>query len=113
MPLLFTTSGMGVPLLGSSAVLLPGFAALRRPEGRHLVGRLAGLLVRPGGVLERLGAVTPLGQTFSAGLAGWDGQEVSDELVARADRAVYAAKAAGRDRVVVGNHQPTAAHFGR
>jgi diguanylate cyclase (GGDEF)-like protein len=59
-------------------------------------------------VLERLRAVTPQGQTFSAGLAGWDGQEVSDELVARADRALYAAKAAGRDRVVVGNHQPTA-----
>jgi diguanylate cyclase (GGDEF)-like protein len=59
-------------------------------------------------VLERLRAVTPQGQTFSAGLAGWDGQEVSDELVARADRALCAAKAAGRDRIVVGNHQPTA-----
>jgi diguanylate cyclase (GGDEF)-like protein len=59
-------------------------------------------------VLERLRAVTPQGQTFSAGLAGWDGQEASDELVARADRALYAAKAAGRDRVVVGDHQPTA-----
>ena len=59
-------------------------------------------------VLERLRAVTPQGQTFSAGLAGWDGQEVSDELVGRADRALYAAKAAGRDRIVVGNHQPTA-----
>ncbi|MDF2740745.1 MAG: hypothetical protein K0S88_2113 [Actinomycetia bacterium] len=45
-------------------------------------------------VLERLRAVTPQGQTFSAGLAGWDGQAVSDELVARADRALYAAKAA-------------------
>jgi diguanylate cyclase (GGDEF)-like protein len=61
-----------------------------------------------GEVLERLRAVTPQGQTFSAGLAGWDGQEVSDELVARADRALYAAKAAGRDRIVVGNQQPTA-----
>ena len=59
-------------------------------------------------VLERLRAVTPQGQTFSAGIADWDGQEVSDELVARADRALYAAKAAGRDRVVVGNKQPTA-----
>jgi diguanylate cyclase (GGDEF)-like protein len=59
-------------------------------------------------VLERLRAVTPQGQTFSAGLAGWDGQEVSDELVARADRALYAAKAAGRDRVIVDDHQPTA-----
>jgi diguanylate cyclase (GGDEF)-like protein len=59
-------------------------------------------------VLERLRAVTPMGQTFSAGLAGWDGQEVSDELVARADRAMYAAKGAGRDRLVVDNHQATA-----
>ena len=63
-------------------------------------------------VLERLRTVTPQGQTFSAGLAGWDGQEVSDELVARADRAVYAAKAAGRDRVIVDNHQAAAAHPG-
>jgi diguanylate cyclase (GGDEF)-like protein len=59
-------------------------------------------------VLERLRAVTPQSQTFSVGLAGWDGQEVSDELVARADRALYAAKAAGRDRVIVDNRQPTA-----
>jgi diguanylate cyclase (GGDEF)-like protein len=53
-------------------------------------------------VLERLRAVTPQAQTFSAGVACWDGQEISDELVARADRALYAAKAAGRDRVTVG-----------
>jgi diguanylate cyclase len=53
-------------------------------------------------VLERLRAVSPKGQTFSGGLVSWDGQEISDELVARADRALYAAKAAGRDRIVVG-----------
>jgi diguanylate cyclase (GGDEF)-like protein len=53
-------------------------------------------------VLERLRAVTPQAQPFSAGVACWDGQEISDELVARADRALYAAKAAGRDRVTVG-----------
>jgi diguanylate cyclase (GGDEF)-like protein len=53
-------------------------------------------------VLERLRAVTPQAQTFSAGVACWDRQEISDELVARADRALYAAKAAGRDRVTVG-----------
>jgi diguanylate cyclase (GGDEF)-like protein len=52
-------------------------------------------------VLERLRAVTPQAQTFSAGLACWDGQEISDELVARADRALYAAKAAGRDRIKI------------
>jgi diguanylate cyclase (GGDEF)-like protein len=53
-------------------------------------------------VLERLRAVTPGSQTFSAGVACWDRREISDELVARADRALYAAKAAGRDRVTVG-----------
>ena len=51
-------------------------------------------------VLERLRAVTPQQQTFSAGMACWDGQEISEELVARADRALYEAKDAGRDRIV-------------
>jgi diguanylate cyclase (GGDEF)-like protein len=59
-------------------------------------------------VLERLRAVTPQEQTFSAGLACWDGQEISEELVARADRALYAAKAAGRDHVIVDSHQAAA-----
>jgi diguanylate cyclase (GGDEF)-like protein len=55
-------------------------------------------------VLERLRQVTPQGQTFSAGLASWDGREASEELVARADRALYTAKATGRDRVVADHH---------
>jgi two-component system, cell cycle response regulator len=38
--------------------------------------------------------------TVSLGVAAWTGQEL-DELVASADRALYAAKAAGRDRVVL------------
>ena len=49
-------------------------------------------------VVERLRAVTPTGQTFSAGLAVWDGAESSDELIGRADEALYAAKANGRNR---------------
>jgi diguanylate cyclase (GGDEF)-like protein len=52
-------------------------------------------------VLDRLQAVTPAGQSFSAGVASWDGSETSSELVDRADRALYEAKATGRDRVVV------------
>jgi PleD family two-component response regulator len=52
-------------------------------------------------VLERLRQVTPLDQTFSAGLASWDGVETSDNLIARADRALYGAKAAGRDRILL------------
>ena len=59
-------------------------------------------------MLERLRAVTPQAQTFSAGLACWDGQEISEELVARADRALYTAKAAGRDRVIIDSEARTA-----
>ena len=45
---------------------------------------------------------------IAAGLVGWDGQEASDRLVARADRALYTAKAGGRDRVTVDRRQPAA-----
>lgn len=38
--------------------------------------------------------------TVSIGVAAWTGEEL-DDLVDRADRALYAAKAAGRDRVVL------------
>jgi diguanylate cyclase (GGDEF)-like protein len=50
-------------------------------------------------ILQRLRTVTPLNQTFSAGLAAWDGTETSETLIARADTALYAAKDAGRDCV--------------
>jgi diguanylate cyclase (GGDEF)-like protein len=52
-------------------------------------------------VLERMRAVTPGDQSFSAGLVAWDGTETSEELVVRADRALYEAKAGGRDRIAV------------
>jgi len=51
-------------------------------------------------VVERLREATPLGQAFSAGVATWDGEETSDELVIRADNGLYAAKQAGRNRIV-------------
>jgi diguanylate cyclase (GGDEF)-like protein len=51
-------------------------------------------------VIERLRAAMPAGQTCSAGIAQWDGAEDAATLVARADTALYAAKQAGRDRVV-------------
>jgi len=51
-------------------------------------------------VIERLRAATPGGQTCSAGLAVWRPGESVDDLVARADQALYKAKEAGRDRLV-------------
>jgi diguanylate cyclase (GGDEF)-like protein len=51
-------------------------------------------------VVERIRAATPAGQTVSAGIAQWDGGEDGEALVTRADAALYAAKAAGRDRAL-------------
>jgi diguanylate cyclase (GGDEF)-like protein len=49
--------------------------------------------------LTRMLAATPQRQTFSAGLVVWDGEETSDELVQRADEALYLAKNRGRNRI--------------
>jgi diguanylate cyclase (GGDEF)-like protein len=51
-------------------------------------------------IVERLRLVTPL-VTCSVGLACWDFQEAGSELVERADRALYVAKAEGRNRHVL------------
>ncbi len=48
-------------------------------------------------VVERLRKNTPGGQTCSAGVAAWDGRESAIELFERMDKALYAAKSAGRD----------------
>lgn len=39
--------------------------------------------------------------SFSAGIATWDGRESPDALTERADRALYRAKAEGKDRTIV------------
>jgi diguanylate cyclase (GGDEF)-like protein len=53
-------------------------------------------------ILERLRSAMPTGQRVSAGLVFWDGSEDDPAIVGRADAALYAAKAAGRDRVLTG-----------
>jgi diguanylate cyclase (GGDEF)-like protein/PAS domain S-box-containing protein len=50
-------------------------------------------------VVERLREQTPMEQTCSAGLACWDCVESVDDLLGRADAALYLAKAGGRDQL--------------
>ncbi|GLY07880.1 GGDEF domain-containing protein [Actinoplanes sp. NBRC 101535] len=49
-------------------------------------------------LLDRLRPLTPFGQTFSAGIAVWDGEETATDLFGRADAALYVAKDEGRNR---------------
>lgn len=51
-------------------------------------------------MVERLRRSTPGPNDFSCGLALWDGRESDEELMIRADMALYAAKAAGRGTTV-------------
>jgi diguanylate cyclase (GGDEF)-like protein len=81
--------------------------ALRRSDILARYGGEEFIVLLPGAdieqataTLERLKAATPPVTTFSAGVAGWDGTETSEDLIARADAALYTAKNAGRDRVV-------------
>jgi diguanylate cyclase (GGDEF)-like protein len=52
-------------------------------------------------LLERVRIATPRSQTCSVGVATWNRVESADQLIGRADAALYAAKRAGRDRVVL------------
>jgi diguanylate cyclase (GGDEF)-like protein len=74
---------------------------LARYGGEEFALALPGCLaVEAENLLERLRAAMPHGETCSAGLAWWDGQESAQALFGRADSALYLAKARGRDRVV-------------
>jgi diguanylate cyclase (GGDEF)-like protein/PAS domain S-box-containing protein len=50
-------------------------------------------------IVERLRQTTPMGQSCSAGLACWDRVETIDELLRRADGALYMAKTSGRNQL--------------
>ena len=51
-------------------------------------------------LVERLRAVTPWGESCSAGIATWNREEQAESLLGRADEALYEAKQAGRNRTV-------------
>jgi diguanylate cyclase (GGDEF)-like protein/PAS domain S-box-containing protein len=75
---------------------------LARYGGEEFAVALPGCdLERAGHLVNRLREVTPAGPSCSAGLAAWDGVESADELLGRADDALYEAKQTGRDRVVI------------
>ncbi|TMK80442.1 MAG: GGDEF domain-containing protein [Actinobacteria bacterium] len=57
-------------------------------------------------IVERLRAAMPADQTVSAGVACWNGRESAEELVGRADAALYEAKRMGRDRLVTAGGTP-------
>jgi diguanylate cyclase (GGDEF)-like protein len=57
-------------------------------------------------MIERLRPLTPERQTFSAGVATWDGRESADELLQRADLALLTAKRGGRNRTTIAGTEP-------
>ena len=74
---------------------------LARYGGEEFIALLPGAdTAQAVAALERVRAVTPAGETFSAGVATWNGTETSDDLITRADTYLYAAKNAGRDRIL-------------
>ena len=82
------------------AQLRPG-DVLARLGGEEFAVLLAGCtLADATAVIERLRGATPGRQTCSAGLVARRGDEPADELMARADSALYAAKHAGRDQLL-------------
>ena len=57
-------------------------------------------------LVDRLRAPVPDRQTFSAGIATWDGYETATEVLHRADAALLQAKKAGRNRIMISGMEP-------
>jgi diguanylate cyclase (GGDEF)-like protein len=57
-------------------------------------------------MVERLQPLVPERQTFSAGIANWNGLDSAAELLAAADRALLQAKRGGRNRIVIAGREP-------
>jgi diguanylate cyclase (GGDEF)-like protein len=64
------------------------------------------------GAVRRLREITPEPVTFSAGIATWENHERLEDLLRRADLALYAAKAAGGDRAEMAPSPLTASAVG-
>ncbi len=74
--------------------------ALIRFGGEEFLAVLPGCdLLDASARMDSLRRATPSDQTCSVGVVRWDGVESVDELLGRADQAMYAAKHAGRDQV--------------
>ena len=101
-------------MVGDAALVAAGEALRRALRAEDVLGRIGGeefLALLPdtdeeaaAHAAERLraavaAAVSPVPLTASVGYAVLHGDEAPDELVRRADEALYAAKAAGRDAV--------------
>ncbi len=72
---------------------------LARYGGEEFAVLLHGCDLKSGlSLFERLHDAPPEGQTFSAGVTDSDGREPEAKVVERADRALYRAKAEGRNR---------------
>jgi diguanylate cyclase (GGDEF)-like protein len=52
-------------------------------------------------IIERLRESAPAGQSYSAGVTAWNGDETAAALIRRADEGLYEAKSGGRNRLAL------------